>query len=140
VSSYGQVLDGEDFAGGALTVWYAAYWRGESPNQSDFSALVATARCVESAVAWNGGKTPEDASPHDGYRTLGLGKCFDGEMAVLFSKSVDGVSISLTLFSLLSFGCVGDWREQFLSDVVLARDVDVGLAPFVHAALAVTFG
>ncbi len=75
------------------------------------------------------------------FRTSGVGKfgC-NSEVGVVASKCVYVCPKSLTLSLSLSFGCVGDWREQFLADVVLVSSDDVGLSHFVHDALARTFG
>jgi hypothetical protein len=79
-------------------------------------------------------------------RTSGVGTClfwFDSEVGILSSKGVYGCPQILTLFLSLSFGCVVDWREQFLTDValpLLPHCCDAGLAYFVHHTLARTFG
>jgi hypothetical protein len=79
-------------------------------------------------------------------RTLGVGTClfwFDSEVGVLSSKGVYSFPQILMLFLSLSFGCVVDWREQFLTDValpLLPHCYDPGLAHFVHHTLARTFG
>ncbi len=77
------------------------------------------------------------------FRTSGVGTCLfwvDNEVGVLSSEGVYGDPKSLTLFLLLSFGCVVDWRKQFLADVILTHETDLSLSHFVHDALARTFG
>ncbi len=77
------------------------------------------------------------------FRTSGVGMCLfwiDSEVGVLSSKGVYGCPQFLTLFLSLSFGCIVDWRDQFLADVVLTHDEHWGFAHFVHNALARTFG
>ncbi len=79
-------------------------------------------------------------------QTSGAGTClfwFDSEVGILLSKGVYGCPQISTLFLSLSFGCVVDWREQFLTDValpLLPHDDDPGLEHFVHHTLARTFG
>ncbi len=77
------------------------------------------------------------------FRTSGVGTWLfrvDREMGGLSSKVVYDGPQFLTLFLSLSFGCIVDWREQFLADVVLTHEEDWGFAPFVHNAMSRTFG
>ncbi len=79
-------------------------------------------------------------------RTSGVGTFlfwFDSKVGFLSSKGVYGCPQLLTLFLSLSFGCVVDWREQFLTDValpLLPHCCDASLAYFVQYTLARTFG
>ena len=79
-------------------------------------------------------------------RTSGVGTWLFwlySEVGILLSKGVYCCPQSLTLFLSLSFCCIGDWRERFLTDValpLLPHIDDPGLAHFVHHTLARTFG
>jgi hypothetical protein len=78
------------------------------------------------------------------FRTSEVGKCcfeFDFEVWVFLSEGVYCIPNSLTLFFSLFFGCAGDWREHFLTEMgVLSHGTDLGLPRFVHDALSRTFG
>jgi hypothetical protein len=79
-------------------------------------------------------------------RTSGVGTCLFwlyGEVGILLSKGVYGCPQSLTLFLSLSFRCIENWRDRFLTDValpLLPHCDDPGLAHFVHHTLSRKFG